>query len=203
MSSTIDALILAAGKSTRMGTTKSLLNWRGEELINYKINTLIKAGCNRINLVLGHDYENILKKIKKIDINIIYNKDFEKGKSSSILSGINSINNKNENLLMIAVDQPRPVWFLKSIMQFHINKKSIISAPLFDNKRGHPVIFNHTFYKSIFKINQYKNGLKDIFRENNSLVKTIYINSEWTHLDLNDKKSYEISLDLNLEKNEE
>mgnify|MGYP003964095159 FL=1 len=203
MNSTIDALILAAGKSTRMGSTKSLLNWRGEELINYQINTLIKAGCDRINLVLGYDYENILKKINKIDINIIYNKDFEKGKSSSILSGINSINNKNKNLLMIAVDQPRPLWFLKSIMQFHINKKAIISAPLFDNKRGHPVIFNHTFYKNILKINQYKNGLKDIFRENNSLVKTIDINSQWTHLDLNDKKSYELSLGLNLKKNEE
>ena len=200
MSSNIDALILAAGKSTRMGTTKSLLYWRGEELINYQINTLIKAGCDRINLVLGHDYENILKKIKNLDINIIYNKNFEKGKSSSILSGINSINNKNENLLMIAVDQPRPLWFLKSIMEFHINKKSIISAPLFDNKRGHPIIFNNTFYKNISRINQYKNGLKDIFRENNSLVKTININSEWTHLDLNDKKSYELSLGLNLEK---
>jgi|TARA_B110000263_G_scaffold127416_1_gene110873 molybdenum cofactor cytidylyltransferase len=201
MSSTIDALILAAGKSTRMGTTKSLLNWRGEELVNYQINTLIRAGCDRINLVLGYDSENILKKIKNLDINIIYNENFEKGKSSSILSGINSINNKN--LLMIGVDQPRPLWFLKSMMEFHINTKSKISAPLFNNKRGHPIIFNNTFYANILRINQYKNGLKDIFRENNSIVKTININSQWTHLDLNDKKTYKLSLGLNLEKNEE
>jgi molybdenum cofactor cytidylyltransferase len=202
MSSTIDALILAAGKSTRMGSTKSLLNWRGEELINYQINSLIKSGCKKINLVLGHNSENIIKNIKNSEINIIYNKNFEKGKSSSILSGLESINTENDNLLIIGVDQPRPLWFLKSIIEFHINSNNIISAPLFKNKRGHPIIFNNIFYKKILKINQYKNGLRDIFRENNSLVKTININSEWTHLDLNDKKTYELSLDLSLEKNE-
>lgn len=202
MSSNIDALILAAGKSTRMGSTKSLLNWRGEELINYQINSLIKAGCKKITLVLGHNYEKIIKIIKNSDINIIYNKNFEKGKSSSILSGLKSIDTNNENLLIIGVDQPRPLWFLKSIIEFHINTSNVISAPLFKNKRGHPIIFKNIFYNEILKINQYKNGLKDIFRENNHLVKTININSEWTHLDLNDQKTYELSLGLNLEKNE-
>ena len=199
MKSDIAALILAAGKSTRMGTTKSLLMWHGDFLVNYQINSLIKSGCKEIYLVIGHNGERIRSKVSNSKVKIINNPDYDSGKSSSIIKGIKSLDIGIENLIIVGVDQPRPIWFYEKIIKFHNKSTSVISSPINNKKRGHPLIFRKSFFNEILKISNYKNGLKDLFRRNDDLVKTFEINSEWTHLDLNDKESFERSLKLNLE----
>ena len=199
MKSDIAALILAAGKSTRMGTTKSLLMWHGDFLVNYQINSLIKSGCKEIYLVIGHNGERIRSKVSNSKVKIINNPDYDSGKSSSIIKGIKSLDIGIENLIIVGVDQPRPIWFYKKIIKFHNKYSSVISSPINNKKWGHPLIFRKSFFNEILKISNYKNGLKDLFRRNDDLVKTFEINSEWTHLDLNDKESFERSLKLNLE----
>lgn len=199
MKSDIAALILAAGKSTRMGTSKSLLEWHGELLVNYQINALIKSGCTEIYLVIGHNGDKIRSKVSNSKVKIINNPDYDSGKSSSIIKGIKSLDIGIENLIIVGVDQPRPIWFYEKIIKFHNKYSSVISSPINNKKRGHPLIFRKSFFNEILKISNYENGLKDLFRRNDDLVKTFEINSEWTHLDLNDKESFERSLKLNLE----
>lgn len=199
MKSDIAALILAAGKSTRMGTTKSLLMWHGDFLVNYQINSLLKSGCKEIYLVIGHNGDKIRSKVSNSKVKIINNPDYDSGKSSSIIKGIKSLDIGIENLIIVGVDQPRPIWFYEKIIKFHNKSTSVISSPINNKKRGHPLIIRKSFFDEILQISNYKNGLKDLFRRNDDLVKTFEINSEWTHLDLNDKESFERSLKLNLE----
>ena len=173
--------------------------WHGDFLVNYQINSLIKSGCKEIYLVIGHNGERIRSKVSNSKVKIINNPDYDSGKSSSIIKGIKSLDIGIENLIIVGVDQPRPIWFYKKIIKFHNKYSSVISSPINNKKRGHPLIFRKSFFNEILKISNYKNGLKDLFRRNDDLVKTFEINSEWTHLDLNDKESFERSLKLNLE----
>ena len=106
-----------------------------------------------------------------------------------------------ENAILISVDQPRPQWFMNEIISNHFEKKSIITAPINESKRGHPIILNKKIFKQILKINDYQNGLKDIFRKNNDLVNTVPMKNKWTHLDLNTREIYKESLLYPLEKN--
>ena len=193
-----DALILSAGLSSRMGKTKALLNWHGKKLIEFHIDVLNDLGIRNINLVLGHDKEKIIEVVNRKKIKIIINNNYLGGKSTSILEGINNIEKDTQNLLLISVDQPRPKWFLKKIIDFHIYNKSIISAPIDKNKRGDPIIFNQKFIPNLTKINEYPNGLRDLFRENNNIVMTDEIKSQWTHLDLNNNEIYEKALSYKL-----
>ena len=197
-----DALILSAGLSTRMGKTKALLNWHGKKLIEFHIDVLNDLGIRNINLVLGHDKEKIIEVVNRKKIKIIINKNYLGGKSTSILEGINNIEKDTQNLLLISVDQPRPAWFLKKIVTNHFEKKAIITAPIFEQKRGHPIILNEKIYNQILQINEYKNGLKDIFRQNNDLVNTVIMKNNWTHLDLNTKEIYQKALLYSLENHE-
>ena len=199
MKSDIVALILAAGKSTRMGTSKSLLEWHGELLVNYQINALIQSGFKEIYLVNGQNGDKIRSKISNSKVKIINNPNYESGKSSSIIKGMKSLDKSTENLIIVGVDQPRPIWFYEKIIKFHNKSSSVISSPISNKKRGHPLIIRKSFFDEILQISNYKNGLKDLFRKNDDLVKTFEINSVWTHLDLNDKESFERSLKLNLE----
>ena len=92
MTKKIDALILSAGKSSRMGFTKALVDWHNQKLIQFQVETLLGSGCNNIFIVLGHEKEKIIPYIQKENTKIIYNENYKKGKSSSIIKGINNLN---------------------------------------------------------------------------------------------------------------
>ena len=201
MDNKFHAIILSAGLSSRMGSTKALLDWHGKKLIEYHIETLNQLGVNQINLILGHEKDKILPYVQKKSIKIVINENYKEGKSTSILKGINSIIKEAENAILISVDQPRPQWFMNEIISNHFEKKSIITAPINESKRGHPIILNKKIFKQILKINDYQNGLKDIFRKNNDLVNTVLMKNKWTHLDLNTREIYKESLLYPLEKN--
>jgi len=119
MTKKIDALLLSAGKSSRMGFTKALVDWDNQKLIQFQVETLLSSGCNNVFIVLGHEKEKIIPYIQKENTKIIYNENYKKGKSSSIIKGINNINKNTNNLLIIGVDQPSPIKFLKKLLHFH------------------------------------------------------------------------------------
>ncbi len=199
MDNQIHAIILSAGLSSRMGSTKALLDWHGKKLIEYQIEILIGIGIKKINLVLGHEKEKILPYTKRDEVNVIFNKDYKKGKSTSIIEGLKAVENDAKNIILISVDQPRPTWFIKEIITNHISNKSTITAPVYNGKRGHPIILNKKIFNEILTINNYKNGLKDVFRKNNNLVNTVNMNNKWTHLDLNTKEIYKEAISYSLE----
>jgi len=198
MTKKIDALLLSAGKSSRMGFTKALVDWDNQKLIQFQVETLLSSGCNNVFIVLGHEKEKIIPYIQKENTKIIYNENYKKGKSSSIIKGINNINKNTNNLLIIGVDQPRPIKFLKKLLHFHLKNNAMISAPLNNNKRGHPIIFNEKMFPEILKIDKFDDGLRTFFRKNNKIVQTIKINSKWTHLDLNSTESLDKARGLKL-----
>ncbi|MBI63029.1 MAG: hypothetical protein CL775_03295 [Chloroflexi bacterium] len=199
MTKKIDALLLSAGKSSRMGFTKALVDWHNQKLIQFQIETLLNSGCTKVFIVLGHEKEKIIPYIQnKKNTKIIYNENYKTGKSSSIIKGINNISKNTNNLLIIGVDQPRPIKFLKKLLHFHLKNNAMISAPLNNNKRGHPIIFNEKMFPEILKIDKFDDGLRTFFRKNNKIVQTIKINSKWTHLDLNSTESLDKARGLKL-----
>ena len=198
MTKKIDALLLSAGKSSRMGFTKALVDWDNQKLIQFQVETLLSSGCNNVFIVLGHEKEKIIPYIQKENTKIIYNENYKKGKSSSIIKGINNISKNTNNLLIIGVDQPRPIKFLKKLLHFHLKNNAMISAPLNNNKRGHPIIFNEKMFPEILKIDKFDDGLRTFFRKNNKIVQTIKINSEWTHIDLNSTENLDKARGLKL-----
>ena len=198
MTKKIDALLLSAGKSSRMGFTKALVDWHNQKLIQFQIETLLNSGCTKVFIVLGHEKEKIIPYIQNKNTKIIYNKNYKTGKSSSIIKGINNISKNTNNLLIIGVDQPRPIKFLKKLLHFHLKNNAMISAPLNNNKRGHPIIFNEKMFPEILKIDKFDDGLRTFFRKNNKIVQTIKINSKWTHLDLNSTESLDKARGLKL-----
>ena len=46
-------IILAAGESSRMGSPKGLLEWRGTTLLEYQMNSLLQGGCDKVVVVTG------------------------------------------------------------------------------------------------------------------------------------------------------
>ena len=118
--SPITSILLAASISSRMGSIKALLPWENKTLIEWQIEKIQESGIQEIIVVLGSNAEKIKNKIKNLDISIVLNPDYEKGKTTTIKKGLSGVKNTESDIMLLAVDQPRHGWILKKVIDYHI-----------------------------------------------------------------------------------
>jgi len=187
-------LILAAGQSSRMKQQKALLPWKEKTLIEWEIECLNIVGIEKIFVVVGSQYSNIAEKIKDLNVNVIINHDWEKGRSSSILCGIQAILSENkktpiDNFLIQNVDQPITEKILTDIISFVNTQKNYeVIQPFFENKKRHPIILHIDQASKFLDIQDGNTSLRDIIE--NLDVKTIEVNSPLLNINLNKMSDY-------------
>ena len=190
----ISAIILAAGEGKRIGTTKALLNWGNENLINYQINSLSHKSITEKIVVVGSESEKVKKAILRNEIKIAENNDYLSGKTSSIKKGISYIGNDKNDILLIAVDQPRTEDLINKIVNFHIanplDKK--ISMPYKEGHGGHPIIFSNLFLNDLSKIKEESFGIREIIKNNSESIIRFKTTDFSSNIDINTSEDYEL-----------
>ena len=190
----ISAIILAAGEGKRIGTTKALLNWGNENLINYQINSLSHKSITEKIVVIGSESEKVKKAILRNEIKIAENNDYLSGKTSSIKKGISYIGNDKNDILLIAVDQPRTEDLINKVVNFHIanplDKK--ISMPYKEGHGGHPIIFSNFFLNDLSKIKEESFGIREIIKNNSESIIRFKTTDISSNIDINTSEDYEL-----------
>ena len=190
----ISAIILAAGEGKRIGTTKALLNWGNENLINYQINSLSHKSITEKIVVVGSESEKVKKAILRNEIKIAENNDYLSGKTSSIKKGISYIGNDQNDILLIAVDQPRTEDLINKVVNFHIanplDKK--ISMPYKEGHGGHPIIFSNFFLNDLSKIKEESFGIREIIKNNTESIIRFKTTDVSSNIDINTSEDYEL-----------
>ena len=141
----IKAILLAAGKSKRIGSENKLVKkFRNKFLINHSLLALYKSKVDQIVIVLGYQHNKVKKVIKKNKKNIfVLNKKFTLGISSSINTGLKKITKKDEGFIVVQSDMP----FIKTsdinkIYNSISKKRHLVHALKFKNKIGNPIGFD-------------------------------------------------------------
>ena len=161
-------IILAAGKSSRMGNlTKQLIKYNDETLIKIAVTKALEIS-NNVFVVLGHDLTNIKKELENLNINIIENPNYQDGIGTSI-SCATKVCKEFENILFMLCDQPFiDTEHLKKLKE-SINNINIIST-VYENSKNStvPAIFPKKYYEELIKLKQ-DIGAKKIINENKSI----------------------------------
>ena len=190
----ISAIILAAGEGKRIGTTKASLNWGNENLINYQLNSLSHESITEKIVVVGSESEKVKKAILRNEIKIAENNDYLSGKTSSIKKGISYIGNDKNDILLIAVDQPRTEDLINKVVNFHIanplDKK--ISMPYKEGHGGHPIIFSNFFLNDLSKIKEESFGIREIIKNNSESIIRFKTTDFSSNIDINTSEDYEL-----------
>ena len=164
-SSTVGLIILAAGASTRMGTPKQLLTYRGRSFIRHITESAICASqqrfaiasaCQPIAVVLGAHAERIKPEISHLPIQIVENQQWAEGMSTSIRVGLEALLAMNPNLDAVAIalcDQPFVSFpILDRIVEaYHLTGKPIIASE-YSGTLGVPALFNHTLFSELMAL---------------------------------------------------
>ena len=169
-------IILAAGKSSRMGKIKALLPYGKSTFIENIMDNYNRHEIKKIILVIGFNFIDIENHIKKLagkyqKVSIIHNPLPENGQFSSLKYGIREIKEFSDFAVVTPVDCPGilPQTIQKIINHADTNK---ISIPSYGNKKGHPVVIPSKFFDDILNYPLEK-SLRDFINEHQKLIKII------------------------------
>ncbi|HLA99941.1 MAG TPA: nucleotidyltransferase family protein [Bacteroidota bacterium] len=147
----IDAVILAAGASARMGRDKALLTLEGSTFIRRIIRLYTGAPVGGIVVVLGPDSGKVQNEISAEDVVVVENLNAEGGQISSLIVGIESLENSgSDGILVHPVDHPMvsPATIPALVNAASANAGRII-LPVCGGRRGHPVLFPASMFQEL------------------------------------------------------
>jgi molybdenum cofactor cytidylyltransferase len=189
----IAVLVLAAGKSSRMNGIKQLEKINNKTLLDITLEKLKNIFFDEIYCVLGANADKIKAEITSENIQFIENLNYEKGLSSSIVSGIQYFKKEALNfdgIYILLADQPGiETAYLKSLLVLFKKHKDLIIASNYGNKLGVPAIFPKKYFPKLLLIKGDKGAKEFINQRKNEVV---YPESSTNFFDIDTKEDLEL-----------
>jgi len=146
----VSAILLAAGESKRMGTLKQLLPLGDSTMIERAIDTLLASKVDEVIVVLGYKAEEIKEKIGGRTVKTVINQKYSSGMSASIKQGLQEVDKKAEAVMLCLADLPLiDSKTINSLIEAYYNTDKGIVVPVYQRKRGHPVIFSMSYKEEL------------------------------------------------------
>jgi len=146
------AIILAGGESRRMGTPKALLEFRGRTFLEHLLDTARHPRVGSRRVVLGAVEDEVLARVKLSPEEIVLNPDWRQGQLSSLQAGLRSLPPGTEGAIVFPVDHPLvSAELVASLISAFDRCAEPIVVPVYEGRRGHPVIFRATLYEELLR----------------------------------------------------
>jgi molybdenum cofactor cytidylyltransferase len=149
----IAGIILAAGASSRMGTPKALLDYRGETFLNRLIRVLGTV-CDPVIVALGYHADEIRAAAAHGNARFVVNPDPSRGQLSSLQTALAEVPKDAEGFLFMPVDCPsaEPSTVKRIVDAFHAVEKPLLVIPRHEGLRGHPVCARYQLIEEFLEL---------------------------------------------------
>jgi molybdenum cofactor cytidylyltransferase len=184
----ISAIVLAAGKSERMGRPKALLTLRGKTFLQTILDAITQSGIVQTVVVIGHHRDQI-ETCVTVPATIVFNPDYEQGMITSLQAGIRSLQAGTSGTLLFLVDHPLvdPDTIDKLIANAAPDR---ITVPTFDGRRGHPVLFGSMILQEILALSPFQ-GANIVVRKDPSRIVQVSVNSPGILVDVDTPEDFQ------------
>ncbi len=183
-------MIMAAGESKRMKVRKLLLPFHGKTMIEKVIDNVGSSGINNILVVLGSGREEILEVIRLLPVEHCYNENFKQGMLSSVKCGIRSLPVTMDAVLIFLGDQPSiPGHITQTVIKAYQESGKGILIPVYNQKRGHPVMINRRYRDEIEILDDDK-GLRSLAEKFSGDVLEVEVDDDSILRDIDTREEY-------------
>ena len=149
------AVVLAAGRSTRMGGPNKLLaEIRGRPLVRIVVEEALASHAKPVIVVVGHQRGEVEKVLADLPVQLIYNPDFAQGLGTSLKAGIAAVPAEADGAIVCLADMPQVDASLlnRLIAAFDPDRGALIVMPTVEGRRGNPVLWSRRFFPDLMAI---------------------------------------------------
>jgi len=151
----IAAVVLAAGRSTRMGGPNKLLaEIGGRPLVRIAVEQALASRAKPVIVVTGHERERVEAALKGLPVQFVHNPDFATGLGGSVRTGIAAVPAAADGAIVCLGDMPQVDAALidRLIAGFAPEQGALAVVPTIDGQRGNPVLWSRRFFPDLMAI---------------------------------------------------
>jgi len=147
----VAAVVLAAGRSTRMGSNKLLAEISGKPLLRLVAEAALASRASPVIVVTGHERERAEAALAGLPVHFIHNPDFAAGLGTSLRTGIAAVPAEADGAIVLLGDMPQVDAALidRLLAALDPEKGGLIVVPSIDGKRGNPVVWSRRFFSDL------------------------------------------------------
>ena len=194
----IPAIVLAGGRSSRMGRPKALLPipTSGDTFFDRVTRTLLEAGIGDVVVVVGADAAAIRAGARPpVGVRIIDNPDHDRGQLTSLLAGLGAVASTNPAAALVTlIDVPLvTAETVRTLIAAQRDRSALIVRPVSRGRHGHPVIFGCELFSELQRADPAQ-GAKQVVRAHALDMVEVPIDDEGAFTDIDTREEYERTL---------
>lgn len=144
----IAALVLAAGRSTRMGSNKLLADIGGTPMVARVVDNALASHAARVTVVTGHQHEEVIAALAGRPVEFVHNPRYAEGLGTSLAAGIAALPDGTDGVLVCLGDMPGvSADAMNRLIAAHAPAEGrLICVPMAGGRRGNPVLWDRRFF---------------------------------------------------------
>ncbi len=189
----VAAIVLAAGRSTRMGGPNKLLaEIDGKKLVRIVAEQALASKASEVIVVTGHQADLIEQALKGLKVKFARNPDFAGGLASSVKAGISAVPANADGALVCLGDMPLISARLidQLIETFAPDRGHLIALPVSDGRRGNPVLWSRRFFRELMTLDG-DIGARHLIAKHAEAVAEVPVEGDSAFLDIDTPQALE------------
>lgn len=182
---TIAALVLAAGRSTRMGSNKLLEHLNDRPLVRHVVYAALASHARPVVVVTGHQESEIHQALASCDVSYTSNPHYADGLSTSLKAGVASLSSSCEGVLILLGDMPLIDSSLidRMIERFKVSPSALAFVPTHKGEWGNPVLLTRRLFDQVASLEGDAGARKLLMAHRDSVIE-VPVESDSIFLDL-------------------
>lgn len=151
----IAAVVLAAGRSTRMGAINKLIaEIGGKPLVRIAAEQALASHASPVIVVTGHEREKVEAALSGLPVRVVHNPDYAEGLGTSLKAGIAAVPKDADGAIVCLGDMPQVDSALidKLLTAFDPERGALVVVPSIDGRRGNPVVWSRRFFNDLMAV---------------------------------------------------
>jgi molybdenum cofactor cytidylyltransferase len=189
----VAAIILAAGRSTRMGGPNKLLaELGGKPLVRIVTEQALASRAQGVIVVTGHQANDVQNALHGLNVTFAHNPDFAEGLAGSVKAGIAAVPNSADGAVICLGDMPLIEARLidRMIESFAPDRGNLIVVPVSDGRRGNPVLWSRRFFNELMTLDG-DIGARHLIAKHGEAVAEVPVEGHSAFLDIDTPEALE------------
>jgi molybdenum cofactor cytidylyltransferase len=187
----VSAILLAAGKSERMGAFKQLLPLGAKSFVECCVDNLLASAVTEVVVVTGHNHAAIEKVLEDRPVRFAHNPDYQLGMAGSIIRGFRSVSAASVAVMIALADQPLiQTDVMDRLINVYGGTRPAVVVPRYMGSNGHPIIVSRQLGGEIESMNLTV-GLRQVLRAHTAETEYVEIGTKSVLIDFDYPEDYQ------------